>query len=390
MEAVVLSAVRTPIARAHRGSLVDHTIFDLGNIVVAESLKRSGVDTQDVDDVILGEVIKGGGCTARHVVVDLGLPNHIPGMAMNRQCATSLSAVGIASACVASGAERLVVAGGVESMTQTPLVLRPSPQRYGRPEPWVPPGHPPTEEAPGVMGILVGENSAEECGVTREQQDAWSVRSHARAISAIDEGRFVDEIVPVTVRTAEGGTRLFDTDEHPRRDTTMDSLARLKPVFKPGGTVTAGNSSGVNDAGCAMVIASSDYARIHGLDPLAVIRSWAAGAVEPKRTGLAPTVVLPKALERAGLCVSDLDLIELNEAFASMAVACTQVLGLDEDKVNVNGGAVGLGHPIGASGARILTTLIYELRRRGGGLGAATMCAGGGMGAAVVVEVPGR
>jgi acetyl-CoA acetyltransferase family protein len=216
------------------------------------------------------------------------------------------------------------------------------------------------------------------------------VRSHARAISAIDEGRFVDEIVPVTVRTAEGGTRLFDTDEHPRRDTTMDSLARLKPVFKPGGTVTAGNSSGVNDAGCAMVIASSDYARIHGLDPLAVIRSWAAGAVEPKRTGLAPTVVLPKALERAGLCVSDLDLIELNEAFASMAVACTQVLGLDEDKVNVNGGAVGLGHPIGASGARILTTLIYELRRRGGGLGAATMCAGGGMGAAVVVEVPGR
>jgi acetyl-CoA acetyltransferase family protein len=389
-DVVVLSAVRTPIARSHRGSLIHHSIFELGNIVVAESLKRSGVEPADVDDVVLGEVIKGGGCTARHVVVELGLPAHIPGVAVNRQCATSLTAVSMAAAGVAAGMDRVAVAGGVENVTQAPMVFRPSPVPYGRMEQWVPPGHPPTDDAPGVMGILVGENTADECGITREEQDAWAVMSHARAIAAIDAGRFVDEIVPVTVPDGAGGTRLFDTDEHPRRDTTLESLAKLRPAFKPGGTVTAGNSSGVNDAACALVLASSEYAAAHGLTPMATIKAWAAGGVEPRLTGLAPTVVLPKALARAGMTIADLDLVELNEAFASMAVACTRLLELDPEKVNVNGGAVGLGHPIGASGARILTTLIHELARRGGGAGAATMCAGGGMGGAVVVEVPGR
>lgn len=388
-EAVILAAVRTPIARAFSGSLIDTSIFELGNTVVAEAIKRAGIDPADVDDVVLGEVIKGGGCTARHVVVDLGLPIHVPGIAMNRQCATSLAASAYAAAAVRGGMERLIVAGGVESLTQTPSFFLPSPVPYGRMEAWVPPGHPATPEAPGVMGIIVGENAAEECGITRKEQDAWSLQSHQRAIAAIDEGRFRDEIVPVPVSDRSGSSRLFDTDEHPRRDTTMESLGKLKPAFKVDGTVTAGNSSGRNDAGAALVVASAEYAEAHGFTPLATIKSWANAGVEPRRTGMAPTVALPMALDRAGMAVADLDLIELNEAFAAMAVACTRVLGLDEDRVNVNGGAVGLGHPIAASGARILTTLIHELRRRGGGVGAATMCAGGGMGSAMVVEVAG-
>ena len=388
-DVVVLSAVRTPIAKSHRGSLIHHTIFELGNIVVAEALKRSGVDATDVDDVVLGEVIKGGGCTARHVVVELGLPSHIPGMAVNRQCATSLSAVSVAAAGIAAGMDHVAIAGGVENITQTPMVFRPSPRPYGRMEQWVPPGHPPTVDAPGVMGILVGENTADEAHISRAAQDEWAAMSHRRAIAAIDAGRFVNEIVPVTVTLDGRGTWLFDTDEHPRRDTTVEALSKLAPAFRANGTVTAGNSSGVNDAACALVLASADYARSHGLKPLATIKAWAAGAVEPRLTGLAPTVVLPKALRRAGMTIDDLDLVEINEAFASMAVACTERLGLDVDRVNVNGGAVALGHPIGASGARILTTLIHELGKRGGGVGAATMCAGGGMGGAVIVEVSG-
>jgi acetyl-CoA C-acetyltransferase len=368
--------------------LVDHSIFDLGNIVVAEALKRSGVNPDDVDDVILGEVIKGGGCTARHVVVELGLPAHIPGVAVNRQCATSMAAVSMGAASIKAEMDQVIVAGGVENMTQNPQMFRPSPDRYGRMEPWVPPSHPPTPEAPMVMGILVGENTAEECGITRQEQDEWSLRSHQRAIAAIDAGSFVDEIVPVTVPRSDGSTVLFDTDEHPRRDTTLASLGKLKPAFKPNGTVTAGNSSGRNDAAAALVLASADYAWAHGLAPLATIRAWAASGVEPQRTGLAPTVALPKALARAGMSIRDLDLVELNEAFASMSVACTRQLGLDEEIVNVNGGAIALGHPIAASGARIVATLVHALRRRGGGVGAATMCAGGGMGAALIVEVP--
>jgi acetyl-CoA acetyltransferase family protein len=308
---------------------------------------------------------------------------------VNRQCATSMAAVSMGAASIKADMDRVVIASGVECMTQTPTVFKPSPVPYGRMEQWVPPGHPPTLEAPGVMGILVGENTAEECGITREEQDLWSLRSHQRAVAAIDAGAFIDEIVPVTIARPDGGTVLFDTDEHPRRDTTLESLAILKPVFKPNGTVTAGNSSGVNDAACALVLANADYAKANGLAPLATIKAWAASGVEPRLTGLAPTVTLPKALQRAGMSIGDLDLIELNEAFASMSVACTRQLGLDEDKVNVNGGAIALGHPIGASGARILTTLIHSLRRRGGGVGAATMCAGGGMGGAIVVEVPG-
>jgi acetyl-CoA C-acetyltransferase len=237
------------------------------------------------------------------------------------------------------------------------------------------------------MLITVGENTARECGITREESDRWSLDSNLRAAAAFDKGRFADEIVPVTVPDGRGGTTQFAADEHPRRDTTLEKLAALPVLTGPGGQITAGNSSGIGDGGAAMVIVDRAYAERHGLAPLAVVRSWASVGIEPARTGLAPTVAVPRALERAGLGLSDVDLVEINEAFATMAVASSRKLGFPHDIVNVNGGAVGIGHPVGCSGARILVTLIHELRRRGGGIGVGTLCAGGGMGSATVLEV---
>ncbi|TML63856.1 MAG: thiolase family protein [Actinobacteria bacterium] len=255
--------------------------------------------------------------------------------------------------------------------------------------PWMSMSHPANDpDAPTtIMGITVGENTAEQCGITREQQDEWSYHSHMRAIAAIDDGRFAEEIVSVEVPAGRGEVRIFDTDEHPRRDTSLEKLAKLPALFKKDGTVTAGNSSSLNDGSCAMVVVDDTYAQANGLQPMAVIRSWAAAGVPPKETGQAPTIAIPRALERAGLKTDDVKLVEINEAFASMAVASSRILGFPHEMVNVNGGAVGLGHPVACSGARILTTLIYELRRRGGGYGVASLCAGGGMGIATVVEV---
>jgi acetyl-CoA acetyltransferase family protein len=385
---VIVTAVRTPIGRARNGSLADQSIYDLARVVVSEAVKRSGIDAHLIDDCILAEVIKGGGDTARYTVLDVGLPSEIPGVAVNRQCASGMTAVDLAAASIASGMEKAVIAGGVESMTQTPLVFQKSPERYGMPVPWVPQGHP----EPGIrmtpMGVLVGENTAEQYGITREQQDGWALRSNQKAVAAIDGGRFADEIVPVDIGDRSGTTVWFDTDEQPRRDTTAEKLAKLRPAFKPDGTVTAGNACGTNDGAAALLLVDEDFAAQQNLEVLAIVRSWAAVGLDPDRTGSGPIIAIPKAAARAGVKVDDFDLIEINEAFASMTVATVQELNLDEGKVNVNGGAVGLGHPIGASGARIIVTLIHELRRRGGGLGVASLCAGGGMGAATVVEVP--
>jgi acetyl-CoA acetyltransferase family protein len=241
------------------------------------------------------------------------------------------------------------------------------------------------------MSITVGWNTAQKCGISREDQDAWAYRSHMRAVAAIDEGRLKDEIfaMEVPVPGKRGETRTFDTDEHPRRDTTMERLAKLRTLHPEieGFSITAGNSSGINDAGAALVITDSDYAQENGLEPLAIVRSWASVGVPPAETGTAPTLAIPKALKRAGLTTSDLKLVEINEAFAAMAVACTRVLELDEDIVNVNGSGCSLGHPVAATGARMAATTIYELRRRGGGYSAISMCAGGGMGSATILEV---
>jgi acetyl-CoA C-acetyltransferase len=237
------------------------------------------------------------------------------------------------------------------------------------------------------MLITVGENTARECGITREEADDWSYHSHMRAVAATEDGRFAEEIVPVTVPAGKGETVTVSIDEHPRADTTLEKLASLRSLTGPEGQVTAGNSSGVGDGGAALVLTSRAYAEAHNLTPLATVLAWNSAGIEPARTGLAPTICVPRALNRAGLSESDVDLVEINEAFATMAVASSRKLGFSHDIVNVNGGGIGLGHPIACTGARLLVTLTHELRRRGGGIGVGTLCAGGGMGSATVLEV---
>jgi acetyl-CoA acetyltransferase family protein len=385
---VIVSYARTAVADARRGALANTSIYELGKAVVSESLKRSGVAAEDIEDLVMGEVLHGGGNLARYIAIELGLTD-VPGLANMRACASGLQAINTAAADIKSDMTSAAIAGGMESMTQTPLVYRASPQPWGGITPWMSDSHAETPDAPNRrMGITVGENTAEKCGISRTQQDEWSLASHQRAVAAIDAGYFKDEIVPIELQDRKGNVTVFDTDEHPRRDTSLEKLAALQPLFKPGGTVTAGNSSSLNDGAAAVVLADQAYADAHGLPVLGIVRSWASVGVPPRDTGLAPSLAIPKACRLAGIEVGDLKLAEINEAFASMAVACTQLLGLSHDQVNVNGGAVGLGHPVAASGARILGTLIMELRRRGGGYGVASLCAGGGMGTATVVEVP--
>lgn len=386
-EAVIVAACRTAVGDAFKSPLGRLPIQEIGKVAVLEALERSGMPGEDLDDIVLGEVMHGGGAVARYLAVDAGL-THVPGMAVQRHCATGLQAITSVAADIRAGMTRAAIAGGAENMTQTPVTHQRSPEGL---VPWTSFTHPDTPDAPAMdMGVTVGENTAHECGITREEQDAWALRSHQRAIVAIDEGRFDDEIVPVEVEVdadGDGDTIVFDTDAHPRRDTSLEKLAALRPAFAEDGTVTAGNSSSLNDGAAAVVVVDAGYADEHGLEPLAIIRGWAAVGVEPRRTGLAPTLAVPKVLDRLGMRLADIDLVELNEAFASMSVACTRLLELDPDTVNVNGGAVALGHPVAATGARLLVTLVHELRRRGGGNGIVTMCAGGGMGAATVVEV---
>jgi acetyl-CoA acyltransferase len=391
-EAVIVAAVRSPIGRAGR-SLAPLTIHQLGGQTVSAAIESASLDPADIDDLVLGEVLQGGGCTARYVANALGLPPDTPGGAVQRQCATGMMAVQDAAANIRAGMADVIVAGGVESMTRSPLLFERSPLPFGGVERFLPPSHPDSPEAPNTnMLITVGENTARECGITREESDHWSFHSNMRAIAATDDGRFAEEIVPMTVPAGRGETATVSVDEHPRRDTTPEKLAALPSLTGPDGTVTAGNSSGIGDGAAALVVVSRSYAESHEMEALATVRSWNSCGVEPARTGLAPTVCVPRALSRAGLSERDVDLVEINEAFASMSVACSRKLGFPHDIVNVNGGAVGIGHPIAASGARILVTLIHELRRRGGGIGVGTLCAGGGMGSATVVEVhpPGR
>ncbi len=386
-DAVIVAAVRTPIGRSGR-SLAGLSLQDIGMQTVAGVIAAAGLDPGDIDDLILGEVLQGGGCTARYVANAMGLPPDTPGGTVQRQCATGMMAVQEAAANIRSGMAEAVIAGGVESMTRNPLLFEKSPYPFGGVERFIPPSHPNTPDAPNMnMLITVGENTARECGITREESDHWSYHSNIRAVVATDDGRFAEEIVPVTVPAGRGETVTVSVDEHPRRDTTLEKLAALPSLTGPDGQITAGNSSGIADGGAALVVVARSYAEAHGMEPLATVRSWNSCGVEPARTGLAPTICVPRALNRAGLSESNVDLVEINEAFATMSVACARKLGFPHDIVNVNGGAVGIGHPVGASGARILVTLIHELRRRGGGIGVGTLCAGGGMGSATVLEV---
>ena len=386
-DAVIVAAIRTPIGRAGRG-LAGLSLQGIGSQTVAAAIATAGLDVNDIDDLLIGEVLQGGGCTARFIANDLGLPTDTPGGAVQRQCATGMMAVQDAAAQIRSGMAHVIVAGGIESMTRSPALFAKAPVPFGVMQQFIPPSHPDTPDAPNMnMLITVGENTARECGITREESDHWSYHSNIRAAAAADDGRFASEIVPVTVPVGRGETATVSVDEHPRRDTTLEKLAALPSLTGPDGQVTAGNSSGIADGGAAVVVVDRDYADAHGMEVLATIRSWNSCGIEPARTGLAPTIAVPKALQLAGLDVSDVDLVEINEAFATMSVACSRKLGFSHDIVNVNGGAVGIGHPVAASGTRILVTLIHELRRRGGGIGVGTLCAGGGMGSATVLEV---
>jgi acetyl-CoA acetyltransferase family protein len=389
-EPVIVGATRTAIGRSFKGTLVNTPPEALITTVLPEVIRRSGIDPQAIDDIIFAESHYGGGDLARYAADAIGL-QHVPGQSVNRHCAGSLTAIGNASAQIGSGMERALIAGGVQSLSMTPLVnwRIPGPELKFE-ERWMPPTHVETPDAPCKdMSITVGWNTAQAAGISREDMDAWAARSHQRAVAAQDAGKFGDEIVPLKVEQFDGSVIDFSVDEHPRRDTTVEKLAGLK-VLHPeieGFSITAGNSSGTNDAAAAVALVDSEYAAAENLTRMAAVRAWAAAGVPPRDCGLGAVKVIGKVLDRAGLKPSDVALWEINEAFASVPIAACREYGIDEELVNFSGSGCSLGHPIAASGARMVTTLVYELQRRGGGIGVAAMCAGGGQGGAVVVEV---
>lgn len=389
-EAVVVAGARTPIGTAYKGSLIDVDALELGTSAVAEAVRRSGIEPGLVDDVVLGESLYGGGDIGRYAAIEAGLVN-APGLAHNRHCASGLAALQSAAASIISGMDRVVVAGGVQSSSTAPRTARRVPGTDEWEEDWLTPSHRETPDAPiRDMTITVGWNTAVKAGISRADMDAWAFRSHQRAIAGIDAGSFEEEIFPVEVTGRDGTRFAFAVDEHPKRTSTLAKLASLKPLHPEieGFGITAGNSAGVNDGAAAVVVTDRALARERGLEPLAVVRAWASAGVPPAETGLAPSIAIPKALDRAGLSVGDVALWEINEAFASVSIAATRKLGLDEDTVNVLGSGCSLGHPVAMTGTRMVLTLTHELRRRGGGVGVAAMCAGGGMATAIVLEVP--
>jgi 3-oxoadipyl-CoA thiolase len=395
-DAYIVAALRTPIGR-YGGALKSVRPDDLAALIVRAVVERGGVDPAEVEDVYLGCTNQAGEDNrnvARMAALLAGLPIEVAGVTVNRLCGSGLEAVNQAARAAMLGQGDLFVAGGVESMTRAPFVFAKAESAFGRTPPQVYDttiGWRFTNPRMQALGhtLSMGETAevvAERYDISREAQDRFAVESQRRAAEAIAAGRFSDELVPVPIPSPKGEPAPFAIDEHPRADTTFEALAKLKPAFKQGGTVTAGNSSGVNDGAAALLIASSEAARRRDLAPLARIVGMAVAGVEPAAMGLGPIPAMRKALARAGLTVADLDLVELNEAFASQSLACISELGLDPAKVNVNGGAIALGHPLGASGARILTTLLHELRRRSGRYGLATMCIGVGQGIATIVE----
>lgn len=384
-EAVIVSAVRTAVGRGKAdGSLAQVHPIDLSATVIQEAVKQANIDPRDIDDVLLGCAMPEGSQglnIGRLAVLRARLPVSVPAATVNRFCASGLQSVAGAAQAIISGMADVVIAGGVEMMSQVPM------------SGWHTRLHPGMTESMIAMG-LTAERVADRWKVSREDQDAYALESHRKAVAALADGRFDEQIVPVPVKrvTWSGATRhdeegLFARDELPRADTSLERLGALKPAFKPRGTVTAGNSSPYSDGAAAIVLVSADYARAHGLEVMARFRTYAVAGVEPDVMGVGPIEAVPKAFKRAGISLSDISLIEFNEAFASQALAVKRELGFADDKLNVNGGAIALGHPLGATGSKLVTQLVHELGRRGGGLGLVTMCIGGGMGAAGVFEV---
>jgi len=387
-EAVIVSAVRTAIGTARKGSLSETSAEELATHIVTESVRRSGLAAERIDDVMLAESMYGGGDLARYAAVAAGMTT-VPGQAVNRHCAGSLTTVGNAAASIRAGMDAAVVAGGVQSSSLSPATSWRVPGTIDEFETRMAPTFPYADGANDDVTLSVGWNVAQAAGVTREEMDAWADRSHHRAVRAIDAGVFDGEISPMKVTLKDGSVAEFAVDEHPRRTSSLEKLATLQPLHPEidGFSITAGNASGVNDAAAALTLTSDELATAEGLTSLGVVRAWAAVGVEPRLTGMGALESISKVLSRAGLGISDVHLWEINEAFASVPVAACKLLGIDEELVNIYGSGCSLGHPVAASGARMLTTLTHELRRRGGGIGIAAMCAGGGQGGAVVIEV---
>ncbi|HVG00762.1 MAG TPA: 3-oxoadipyl-CoA thiolase [Chloroflexia bacterium] len=396
-EAYIIDAVRTPVGR-YGGALKDVRPDDLAAVAIKALVERTGVDPRRIEDVILGCANQAGEDNrnvARMAALLAGLPVEVAGATVNRLCGSSLQAVLDAARAIKAGDGDVYIAGGVESMTRAPFVMAKPSEAWPRGEQTLYDTtlgwrftNPTLAEIhhPFSMGETA-ENVAERWDVSREDQDAFALESQRKAGAAIEAGRFRDEIVPVTIPQRKGDPVVVDTDEHPRPETTLEKLAKLQAAFRKGGTVTAGNSSGINDGASAVLIVSKEAAEELGLKPMARIIAGAVAGVDPACMGVGPIPATRKALERAGLTVDDLDLVELNEAFASQSLACIRELRLDPDKVNVNGGAIALGHALGNSGSRLVTTLVHELKRRGGRYGLATMCIGVGQGIAAVVEM---
>ena len=389
-DVVILDGARTAFGGLN-GGLKGVTATDLGAVVAKEALRRSNVDPGLIDHVIFGNVVqtsKDAPYLARHVGMSVGVPIEVPGLTVNRLCASGLEAAVIGAQQLLLGESSMVLAGGTENMSQCPHVIRGSRDgfRLGNVEVEDYILVALTDQWNGLIMGLTAENLAEMYHISREEQDEFAYRSHSLAAEARESGRFAEEIVGVETKHRKGKTMVVTRDEHIRADATLETLAALPPVFKKDGTVTAGNSCGINDGAAALVLTTARRARDMGLKALGRLISWVSVGVNPDIMGVGPVEASRKALKRAGMKLEQMELIELNEAFAAQYLACERELGLDREKVNVNGGAIALGHPVGASGARVTLTLLYELRRRGLRYGLSTLCVGGGMGIAAVLE----
>ena len=384
-DAVIVSAVRTAIGR-QGGALASVPAHVFGAEVIKEALHRANVSADLVDDVILGNVLSGGGNIARLTALQTGLSTGLPGLTVDRQCGSGINAINLAAQAIWSGDGDVYVAGGVESMSRAPYLMD-RPEKAFSP---MPPKFRKSQLSPKEIGDppmgITAENLAEKYGISRQEQDEFAFKSQQKMARAMEEGRFEEQIVPINIPVRKGEPIVFNKDEHPRPETTKEALAKLPAVFLEGGTVTAGSSSGLNDAASAVVIMSREKAKELGITPLAVIRAHAVAGVDPNIMGIGPVPATKKVLEKSGLSLEDMDIIEINEAFASQVLACDKELMMDMEKVNVNGGAIAHGHPLGATGAILVTKAVYELKRSSGKYALITACIGGGQGIATIIE----
>ncbi len=389
-DVVIASAARTPIG-SFGGSLKTVPARTLGAIAVKEAIKRAGIKPEEIDEVVLGCVLQGalGQNVARQIAMDAGIPKEVPAMTMNKVCGSGLRTVSLAAQMIKAGDADIIIAGGAENMSMAAYAMPAG--RWGARmnntqmvDMMVNDGL--TDAFNNYHMGITAENVAEEWGLTREELDEFAAASQQKAVAAVKAGRFKDEIVPVEIPQRKGDPKIFDTDEYPKDGVTKESISKLRPAFKKDGIVTAANASGINDSAAAVVVMSKEKADELGIKPLCTIKSYASAGVDPKIMGVGPIPACRKALDKAGMTIDDIDLIEANEAFAAQSVAVGKDLGFDSEKLNVNGGAIALGHPIGASGCRILITLIYEMMKRDSKTGLATLCIGGGQGTSMIVE----